>query len=58
LAEAEAKIAKLNTELLLKSESFEQEKLKFNAKFENEVEKSSNLQKIIVRASKQMSGVQ
>jgi hypothetical protein len=35
----------LNTELLSKSESFEQEKQKFNAKFEAEVEKSSNLQK-------------
>jgi hypothetical protein len=45
LAEAEAKIAKLNTELLLKSESFEQEKQKLNAKFKTEVEKSSNLQK-------------
>jgi predicted nuclease with TOPRIM domain len=45
LAEAEAKIAELNTELLSKSESFEQEKQKFNAKFEAEVEKSSNLQK-------------
>jgi ribosomal protein L24 len=33
LAEAEAKIAKLNTELLSKSESFEQEKQKLNAKF-------------------------
>jgi hypothetical protein len=45
LAEAEAKIAKLNTELLSKSESFEQEKQKFDAKFEAEIEKSSNLQK-------------
>jgi hypothetical protein len=45
LAEAEAKIAKLNTELLSKSKSFEHEKQKFNAKFEAEVEKSSNLQK-------------
>ena len=45
MAEAEAKIAKLDTELLSKSESFEQEKQKFNAKFETEVEKSSNLQK-------------
>jgi hypothetical protein len=45
LAEAEAKIAKLNKELLSKSESFEQEKQKFNAKFESEVEKNSNLQK-------------
>ena len=43
LAEAEAKIARLNSELLTKSESFEQEKHKFNAKFEAEVEKSSNL---------------
>jgi hypothetical protein len=45
LAEAEAKIAKLNSELLSKSESFEQEKQNFDAKFEAEVEKSSNLQK-------------
>jgi hypothetical protein len=45
LAEAKARIAKLNTELLSKSESFEHEKQKFNAKFETEVEKSSNLQK-------------
>jgi hypothetical protein len=45
LAEAEAKIAKLNMELLSKSESFEQEKQKLNAKFKTKVEKSSNLQK-------------
>jgi chromosome segregation ATPase len=45
LAEAEAKIAKLNKELLSKSESFEQEKQKFDTKFEAEVEKCSNLQK-------------
>jgi hypothetical protein len=45
LAEAEAKIAKLDKELLSKSESFEQEKRKFDTKFEAEVEKSSNLQK-------------
>jgi chromosome segregation ATPase len=45
LAEAQAKIAILNNELLTKSESFEQEKQKFDAKFEAEVEKSSNLQK-------------
>jgi hypothetical protein len=45
LAEAEAKIAKLNMELLSKSDSFEQEKQKFNAKFEAEAEKSSSLQK-------------
>jgi DNA repair ATPase RecN len=47
LAEAEAKIAKLNTELLSKSENFEQERQKFDAKFEAEVEKSSNLQKLL-----------
>jgi hypothetical protein len=35
----------LNSELLSKSESFEQEKQNFDAKFEAEVEKSSNLQK-------------
>jgi chromosome segregation ATPase len=45
LAEAQAEIAKLNSELLLKSESFEQEKKKFNTKLEAEVEKSLNLQK-------------
>jgi chromosome segregation ATPase len=45
LAEAEAKIAELNTKLLSQSESFEQEKQKLNAKFEAEVQKSSDLQK-------------
>jgi uncharacterized protein YPO0396 len=45
LAEAEAKIARLNSELLSKSENFEQEKRKFDTKFEAEVEKISNLQK-------------
>jgi predicted RNase H-like nuclease (RuvC/YqgF family) len=45
LAEAQDKIAILNSELLRKSESFEQEKQKIDAKFEAEVEKSSNLQK-------------
>jgi chromosome segregation ATPase len=39
LAEAQAKIARLNSELLTKTESFEQEKQKFDAKFEAEVEK-------------------
>jgi hypothetical protein len=43
LAEAQAKIARLNGELLAKTESFEQEKQKFDAKFEAEAEKSSNL---------------
>jgi hypothetical protein len=47
LAEAEAEIAKLKTELLSKSESFEQERQKFDAKLEAEVEKSSNLQKLL-----------
>jgi predicted RNase H-like nuclease (RuvC/YqgF family) len=45
LAEAQAEVAKLNDELLRKSESFEQEKKNFDAKLEAEVEKSSNLQK-------------
>ena len=42
LAEAEAKIAKVDKELLSKSESFEQEKRKFDTKFAVEAEKSSN----------------
>jgi hypothetical protein len=45
LAEAEAKTAKLDKELLLKLESFEQEKRNFDTKFVAEAEKSSNLQK-------------
>jgi hypothetical protein len=45
LAEAQAKITRLNGELVLKSENFEQEKKNFDAKLEAEVEKSSNLQK-------------
>jgi chromosome segregation ATPase len=45
LAEAEAKIAELNMELLSQSKSLEQEKQKLNAKFEAEVQKSSGLQK-------------
>jgi chromosome segregation ATPase len=45
LLEAQAKITRLNSELLLKSESFEQEKKNFDAKLETEVEKSLNLQK-------------
>jgi chromosome segregation ATPase len=45
LAEAEAKITRLNEELLSMSKSFEQEKQKFNTKFEAEAEKSSHLQK-------------
>jgi chromosome segregation ATPase len=45
LAEAKAKIAKLNSELLSKSESFEQEKKYFKTKLEVEAKKSSNIQK-------------
>jgi hypothetical protein len=45
LAEAEAKIAELNTKLLCQSESFEQEKQKLNEKFEAKVQKVSDLQK-------------
>jgi hypothetical protein len=45
LAKAQAEIARLNSELLTKSESFEQEKKNFDVKFGAEVEKSSNLQK-------------
>jgi chromosome segregation ATPase len=45
LAEAQAEITRLNSELLLKSQNFEQEKKNFDAKLEAEVEKSSNLQK-------------
>jgi hypothetical protein len=45
LVEAQAKIARLNSELLLKSENFEQEKKNFDMKLATEVEKSSNLQK-------------
>jgi predicted RNase H-like nuclease (RuvC/YqgF family) len=45
LAEAQTEIVRLNSELLLKSESFEQEKKNFDTKLEAEVKKSSNLQK-------------
>jgi chromosome segregation ATPase len=45
LAEAQAEIARLNSELSMKSKSFEQEKKDFETKIEAEVEKSSNLQK-------------
>jgi hypothetical protein len=45
LAEAQAKITRLNSELSMKSKSFEQEKKDFETKLEAEVEKSSNLQK-------------
>jgi hypothetical protein len=45
LAEAQAEIARLNSELLLKSENFEQEKKNLDTKLKAEVEKSPNLQK-------------
>jgi hypothetical protein len=45
LAEAKAKIDRLNSELLLKSEKFEQEKKDLETKLEAEIEKSSNLEK-------------
>jgi superfamily II RNA helicase len=44
LAEAQAKVAKLNEELLRKSENFEQERKSFDVKLETEVEKNSNMQ--------------
>jgi hypothetical protein len=48
LTEAQAEIARLNSELLLKPESFEREKKDFNTKLKAEVEKSSNLQKSLI----------
>jgi chromosome segregation ATPase len=45
LAEAQAEVARLNSELSLQSKSFEQEKKDFKTKLEAEAEKSSNLQK-------------
>jgi hypothetical protein len=45
LAVAQAEIARLNSELSLKSKNFEQEKNDFETKLEAEVEKSSNLQR-------------
>jgi hypothetical protein len=51
LAEAEAKITELNTNLLSQSENFEQEKLKLNTKFEAEVQKSSDMKKIVDKPS-------
>jgi hypothetical protein len=43
LIEAQAEITRLNSELLLKSENFEQEKKNLDTKLKAEVEKSSNL---------------
>jgi hypothetical protein len=58
LAEAEAKITELNTKLLYQSESFEQEKLKFNEKHEAEIQNGLVLKKIIDRPSEQMFEIQ
>jgi hypothetical protein len=41
LAKAQAEVARLNYELLRKSENFEQEKKSFDARLEAEVEKNS-----------------
>jgi hypothetical protein len=51
LAAAEVKIIKLNTKLLSQSENFEEEKQKLDAKFEAEVQKNSDLKKIIDKPS-------
>jgi hypothetical protein len=45
LAEAQAEVARLNSELSLQSKSFEQVKKDFKTKLDAEAEKSSNLQK-------------
>jgi chromosome segregation ATPase len=45
LTEAQVEIARLTSELLLKSENFEREKMDFDTKLKAEDEKSSNLQK-------------
>jgi hypothetical protein len=45
LAETQAEITRLNSELSLQSKSFEQEKKDFKTKLEAEDEKSSNIQK-------------
>jgi hypothetical protein len=47
LAEAEAKIAELNTKLLCQSEYFEQEKQELNAKLEAEVQQNSDLKRLL-----------
>jgi chromosome segregation ATPase len=47
LAEAQAEIDKLNSELLLKSEKSEQEKKNLETSLKTEIEKNSNLQKLL-----------
>jgi hypothetical protein len=44
LVEAQAEVARLNDELLWRSENFEQEKKSFDARLEAEAKKNSNLQ--------------
>jgi uncharacterized protein involved in exopolysaccharide biosynthesis len=53
LVEAQAEIARLSSEISMKSKNFEQEKKDFKTKLEAEVEKSSNLQKSL-RSSRKM----
>jgi hypothetical protein len=45
LAEAQAEVDRLNSELLIKSEKSEQEKKNLEMNLKTEIEKSSNLQK-------------
>jgi hypothetical protein len=52
LAEAQAKIARLNSEVLAKTENLEQEKQKFDVKLEDEFEKKFKFIEIIERASR------
>jgi hypothetical protein len=47
LAEAQAEIDKLNNELLIKSEKSEQEKKNLETSLKTEIEKNSNLQKLL-----------
>ena len=47
LAEAEAKVAELNSKLLCQSEQFEQEKQELNVKLEAEVQQNSDLKKLL-----------
>jgi chromosome segregation ATPase len=47
LAEAQAKNTRLNEELLKKSESFEQERKDFHAKYEAETDKNTKLQQTL-----------
>ena len=47
LAEAEAKVAELNTKLLCQSEQFEKEKQELNTKLEAEVQHNSDLKKLL-----------